>query len=453
VPSVRTPRPRVALVSLGCRVSAAEVDALAGHLAPRFDLVAEVEAAEVVVVNTCAVTGDADATARQAIRRAARRNPGARIVAAGCYAQLSPEDLTPLPGVAAVVGARSRDAVAEVAAAVARLASLARRTSAARPAIPDGPGGPAGQVGPASPASPARARPLLKVQDGCDSRCAYCAVPAARGPSRSLPFEAAVASLVELGAGHAEVVLTGVHLGHYGRDLAPPRSLEALVAAAVAGGLRARLRLSSVEPLEVPLGLLRDPATAAALCPHLHLPLQSGSARVLQAMGRPYGPEEVRRVVEAVAALQPGCCLGADVMAGFPGETDRDHHATVALCQALPLAYLHVFPFSPRPGTPAAARPDQVAPPVVRARARELRELSARRWQAYLSAQVGRELEVVVERVEGGWARGTAANHVGVRWAAGPEPRGARCRVLVTHVDGRGCSGARATSAFGLGAG
>lgn len=426
-------RPRVALLSLGCRVGRADVEALADRLSPRFELCRAGEAADVVVVGTCTVTGDADASARQAIRGAARLNPAARIVATGCYAARAPQDLSALPGVVAVVGARSQEAVAGLVAGLAGGEPVAGTLAEAARSAP--------AWAPPAPGAGRRARPAVKVQDGCDAGCAYCVVPLARGPSRSLPLEEAVARLLAAGARHAEVVLTGVHLGAYGRDLTPPSSLAELVATAVARGLTARLRLSSVEPLELPLELLAGPATARALCEHLHLPLQSGSARLLEAMGRPYRPEDYRRVVERAAALRPGACLGADVMAGFPGETDEDHQATLALCRALPLAYLHVFPYSARPGTAAARLPGQVDPAVARARARELRDLSAARWAAYLSAQVGRVLEAVVERVEGGVARGTARNRVRVRWPAGPEARGARCAVRVEAVAGAGCRG------------
>jgi threonylcarbamoyladenosine tRNA methylthiotransferase MtaB len=209
-----------------------------------------------------------------------------------------------------------------------------------------------------------------------------------------------------------------------------------------------RLRLSSIEPNEVPLELLEDPALLETLCPHLHLPLQSGAAGILREMGRPYDPERFRAVVEEVAARLPGACLGTDVMVGFPGETAQDHAETVALVQALPLAYLHVFPFSPRPGTPAATRPGHVAPEVSRARARELRAVSDRKWRAYLAAQAGRDLEVVVERVDGGLARGTAREWVPVRWPALPDDaRGALVRVRVQSADGAECFGVR-TSTF-----
>jgi threonylcarbamoyladenosine tRNA methylthiotransferase MtaB len=428
--------PSLAVLALGCRVSRADADAVAAELAGGFRIAGPGERADYVVVNTCAVTGDAESAARQAIRRAAREHPGARIVAAGCCAELRPASLAALPGVVAVVGARSQAAVAGV---VARLrAGEASGDAVARAAAEAAPFGGAA-------AAPARhTRPFLKVQDGCDARCSYCVVPAARGPSRSLPLDAALARLAALGERHAEVVLTGVHLGAWGRDLSPRRSLEELVREVSRRPLVARLRLSSVEPTELPPRLLADPAARTVLCEHFHLPIQSGSPRILAAMGRPHAPDDLRRAFDAIAAAAPGACLGADVLAGFPGESEADHRATVALVEALPLAYLHVFPYSPRPGTPAAALGGRVPAAAVRERTGELRAMSTRRWRAFLAAQVGRDHEVVVERVEGGMARGTARAFATVRFPAGGARRGEVVSVRVEGSDGEVCTGVRA---------
>lgn len=430
------PAVRVALVALGCRVNRADLDALAGGLPEGFVVARDGEPADFVVVNTCTITSDADSTARQAIRRAAREHPGARIVATGCYAETCPEALSSLPGVEAVVGVRSQAALAGV---LARLQTGATAQEALAAAAWDAPA-----WGPAPLVLPRHTRPFLKVQDGCDARCAYCVVPLARGASRSLPFDEALARLAALGARHREVVLTGVHLGAYGRDLAPRRSLAELIREAVARGLCERLRLSSIEPLEFPVELVLEPATGGALCEHFHLPLQSGSARLLEAMRRPYRPDQFERAVRDLATLVPGVCLGTDVMVGFPGETDADHRETVALLEALPLAYLHVFPFSPRLGTPAAGLKPAVPRAVQRVRAHEMLALSDRKWRTFVAQQAGRELEVMVERVEGGLARGTSRQYVTVRWPASGERRGDLARVRVEASDRTECFGVRA---------
>lgn len=431
-------RPSVALVALGCRVNRADTDALAAELRGSFELAGAGDPADFVVVNTCSITRDAESAGRQAIRRAAREHPGARIVAAGCHAEVAPGDLAVLPGVAAVIGVRSQGAIA---AELERLRGGEGRLGTAGRAAPHAVGWGTAPDGPAR-----HTRPFLKIQDGCHQRCSYCVVPLARGPSRSLPFEEALRRIVLLGERHPEVVLTGVHLGAYGQDLSPRRSLADLVAAAVRKGAVGRIRLSSIEPNELPREILASREIAAALCEHFHLPLQSGAARVLAAMRRRYRPERFREVVEELAARVPGACIGTDVLVGFPGETEEEHRATVALVESLPLAYLHVFPFSPRPRTRAAELTDRVPDGAMRERVGELLAVSSRRWRAFLAAQTGRELEVVVERLDRGLARGTARQWVTVRWPAAGEMRGGIARVRVEASDGRECLGIRASA-------
>ncbi|HSM94324.1 MAG TPA: tRNA (N(6)-L-threonylcarbamoyladenosine(37)-C(2))-methylthiotransferase MtaB [Anaeromyxobacteraceae bacterium] len=423
---------RVAFMALGCRVNRADLDTMAALVDGAFSVVPEGEPADFVVVNTCSITHDADSAARQAIRRAARENPAARIVVTGCYAELAPDVLAALPGVAAVLGIRQQTAIRDV---LVRLGG--------EPVAPTAKGAPEVGVawGPAPLEAYGHTRPFLKLQDGCDQRCSYCVVPLARGTSRSMPFDEALAQLARLGQRNAEVVLTGVHLGAWGRDLQPRRGLVELLREAVERRSVRRIRLSSIESGEFPTEALVDPAISAVLCDHFHLPLQSGSERILRRMGRGYGPDAFRRSVEEVAALAPGSCLGTDVMVGFPGETDDDFRETVRLLEHLPFAYLHVFPFSPRPGTRAAGLPDPVAGPVVRERARELVALGDRRWRAFLKGLAGHVLEVVVERVEGGLARGTSRRYATVRWPASDERRGQVVRVRVEASDGQECFG------------
>ncbi len=423
-------------MALGCRVNRADSDALAAGLGDAFEIAREGERADFVVVNTCAITGDAESAARQALRRAVRDHPGAKVVAAGCHAELRPDELREIPGVAAVVGAKAQ---ASLPGLLSLLLGGASPEEAAREAVRDAP------AWTAPPVTPARhTRPFLKVQDGCDQRCAFCVVPLARGPSRSLPLDEALRALALLGERHREVVLTGVHVGAWGRDLAPPRGLAELVREAAGRRLVHRLRISSVEPDEFPAWILREPGTAGGLCDHFHLPLQSGSDRILAAMRRPHRADVFARRVEEIAGLLPGACLGTDVISGFPGETEEDHRATVALVEALPLAYLHVFPFSPRRGTPAAGMEGAVPISVVRERVRELLSVSDRKWRAFLAAQAGRELEVVVERVEGGVARGTSRRWAAVRWPSAGEPRGSLAAVRVEGSDGAELFGVRA---------
>ncbi|HTP51725.1 MAG TPA: MiaB/RimO family radical SAM methylthiotransferase [Anaeromyxobacteraceae bacterium] len=428
---------RVAFCALGCRVGRSDLEALAAALGPRFTRVAPGESADWVVVSACAVTADAASASRQAVRRAGREHPRARIVVAGCQAQGDAEALAALPGVAAVVGARDHAALPGVVARLEAGEDGREAVSAARAAAPSWTSAPAAGAGPA--------RPVLKVQDGCDGRCSYCAVPAARGRSRSLPFDEALRRIASLGSGRAEVVLSGIHLGAYGRDLVPPSSLRDLLDGAAARRAVRRIRLSSVDPSELPLELLSE-AGGAILCRHLHLPLQSGSDAVLAAMRRPLGAAAFARVVEAAARAWPGVCLGADVMAGFPGETGADHGRTISLLRSLPLAYLHVFAFSPRAGTPAAALPGRPPPGAVRDRAEELREFSRARWDGFLEDQVGRVAEVVVERVGRAqgepFALGTSSEYAPVRFPSERARRGALARVRVVAARDGLCIGA-----------
>jgi threonylcarbamoyladenosine tRNA methylthiotransferase MtaB len=407
-------------VALGCRVGRADAGSFAAGLLPGFRAAAPGEAADWVVVSTCSVTADAAASSRQAVRRAARDHPGARIVVAGCHAAQEASLLAALPRVAAVVDPRDH-------AALPGMLPLLRSGMAAGEAIAV-----ARRSAPPWDASPepgtGAARPVLKVQDGCDDGCAYCAVPLARGGSRSLPMAECLARIAAHGRVRSEVVLSGVNLGGWGRDLSPRLGLADLVGAAAATGAVRRIRLSSIEPMEFPVGLLGEEA-GAIVCEHFHLPLQSGSDRVLASMGRPYRAAGYARVVEGVARQRPSAAIGADVMAGFPGESGADHRATLSLLASLPVAYLHVFAFSPRPGTRAAAMDGLPPAGVVERRAGELRAFSARRWAAFQDGLRGRELEVVAERIRGNEASGTSREYATVRFPAGAAIRGGLVRV------------------------
>ena len=410
----------LALVTLGCRVGRADAGSIAASLPDGFRAAAPGEAADWVVVSTCSVTADAASTSRQAVRRAAREHPGARIVVAGCHVEQEGELLAALPGVAAVVGPRDHRALPGLLASMREGVDAVEALALARRSAPGWDAAPGAEAG--------AARPVIKVQDGCDDRCAYCVVPAARGASRSLSLAECLARLSSLGRARAEVVLSGVHLGGWGRDLVPRLSLADLLRAAASTRVIRRIRLSSVEPMDFPVEVLSEDA-GAILCEHFHLPLQSGSDRLLAAMGRPYRASGYARVVEGLVRARPGAAVGADVMAGFPGESEADHRATLALLASLPIAYLHVFAFSPRPGTRAAVMDGRIPSEVAGRRAGELREVSARRWAAFQDGLRGRELEVVVERIRGPEASGTSREYASVRLPARDAVRGSLRRV------------------------
>jgi threonylcarbamoyladenosine tRNA methylthiotransferase MtaB len=382
---------RVAFATLGCRLNQFETDALeqvtraAGHAVVAFGA-----PADVVVVNSCTITHDADADTRQLVRRAAR--DGARVVVTGCMATADPDALAGLPGVALVLGNREKERFAELALGTGEPADrvhvaavdLGRRVRMTR----------------LQPAwDPRRSRAYLKIQDGCDYRCSFCIVPHVRGRSTSLAVADAVAQLRGLvAAGAPEVVLTGVHLGTYGRDLAPRTDLAGLLRALVPELGAARLRLGSVDPHEVDDGLIALLAGERRLCRHLHLPVQSGDDGVLRAMRRGHRADDLRALVPRLVAAVPGVFVGTDVIAGFPGETPAAFDATVALLAGLPLADMHVFTYSPRAGTPAVDMPGQVDPGERAARTRVLRELAARKARAFRAGQVGEVVEAVVHR-------------------------------------------------------
>ncbi len=363
---------KVYLRTFGCRANQADSEAVrASVLAAGHEIVRTPETADWAVFNSCAVTADAEADLRQAVRRAARRAPATRSVVMGCVAGLPDREpgLRALPTVSAVVPGGDVDAVARV---------LGIGTVAA-------------------PGRQSGTRALLRIQDGCDEHCTFCATRLARGRARSRPAADVARDAAALADAHAEIVLTGIHIGGYGTDIGT--SLGALVERLVREVPRVRFRLSSVEATEVDDRLAELLlAGDGRLAPFLHAPLQSGSARVLRRMGRHwYTPAQyasrVRRLTEGAAAFG----LGADVMAGFPGETDADHAETVALCEDLRFTYLHVFPFSERPGTAAGRLPDPVAPAVARERAAALRALADRKAAAYAASRAGTSADVVVE--------------------------------------------------------
>jgi threonylcarbamoyladenosine tRNA methylthiotransferase MtaB len=428
-PGLAAPATTVAFQTLGCRLNQVDTGQLQALLQARgFAVAAPGARPDVVIVNTCAVTTGAELSDRRAIRRAAR-DRGGRVVVTGCWAQTNPGAVAALDGVDLVVGntdkARLPDLLAEL---------LGAGRGATRVAV--------SEVGrarltavPPAPRSDGRSRAFLKVQDGCQHRCAFCIVPFARGASRSLPpsvVEEHARALVA--AGHPEIVLTGVDLGHYGADLVPRTDLAALLARLAAiGGLR-WLRLSSLLPAYVTEELFDVLTTSPAIAPHLHVPLQSGSDRVLRAMRRPYTSAMYRRLLERLAAAIPRLGLGADVIVGFPGETAADFADTLALVEALPFSYLHVFPYSARPGTEAAMRPGRLDAATVTERARVLREVSAAKRRRFRQAMVGRVEDVLVlvrrDRATGELV-GLTGNYVEVAFAGAEALKRRVARVLI----------------------
>jgi threonylcarbamoyladenosine tRNA methylthiotransferase MtaB len=430
----------VALTTLGCRLNQVESQEMGALLEGRgFRVVPAGSHAQVHVVNTCTVTGRADFSDRQAIRRITREDPGAFLVVTGCFAQTDPDAVAALPGVDLVVGNQEKYRLPDLLDSLVKrprpaVAVADIREARAMPIAPIALGN--SMIGRTS----GRSRAFVKIQDGCQHRCAFCIVPAARGGSRSQEPKVVLDQVRALAeAGYADVTLTGVDIGHYGWDLYPRTSLAALVRSlAGVDGLR-WLRLSSVLPSYFTADLIDAVTTLPVVAPHLHLPLQSGSDRVLRLMRRPYHTGMYRDLVNRLAAAIPGLGLGADVIVGHPGETDEDFEATLALVDALPFSYLHVFAYSDRKGTEAARRPGHVPAAVIRERSQRLRRLGREKSHAFRRALVGRARQVLVldapDRPTGLLA-GLTSNYVEVLFP-GPEGLGRRmATVEITEVRG-----------------
>ncbi|MES1256584.1 MAG: MiaB/RimO family radical SAM methylthiotransferase [Acidobacteriota bacterium] len=370
-----------AVVTFGCRVNQADSLAAEEALLGQGATATAPEQADVVIVNTCSVTASADQAARQTIRRLARVNPGARIVVTGCYATRRPDELAALHGVAAVVPNDDKPALLQMLA---------------RPPVDDGDGACGARI---EPGVAGRTAFTLRVQTGCGEQCSYCVIPTTRGRPRSVPIDILLAEVARVvDAGFKEIALTGVHLGSYGRDLEPPSSLAGLMHA-LAGWIRSRraasrqadvlFRVSSLEPMDCSPAVVDLVAGAGCFAPHLHLPLQHASDRVLAAMRRPYTIDYYRRLVDAIRRRMPHASIGSDVLVGFPGETEEDFAELAAYLAGCPLTHLHVFPYSDRPGTSASAMAGKVHGTAVRERARVVRDIGQRLTARFRAAQLG----------------------------------------------------------------
>jgi len=381
----------VALATLGCKVNQCESAYLEERLAQEDFLIRPFsEQTDLYCINTCAVTGRAAMQSRQLIRRAVRLNPEAKVVVMGCYSQIAAEEIAAIPGVTHILGTTEK----------LTLLDYLSHSEENQPQCIH-----LGEVREAPAPAPLvisnftnRTRAFLKIQDGCDAFCSYCIVPYARGCSRSITLESILSQVKRfLDNGYQEIVLTGIHLGQWGPDLEPGQDLIVLLRSILHHCPPARLRLSSLEPGEITPDLLQMIADEPELCPHLHIPLQSGDATILSRMNRHYHPNSYRDLVLEATHRIPDLAVGADVLVGFPGETDECFHHTYRLIEALPVAYLHVFPFSPRPNTPAANMREQVPAEVIRQRCKLLAELDKAKRFMFLQRFLGKMRPVLVE--------------------------------------------------------
>jgi threonylcarbamoyladenosine tRNA methylthiotransferase MtaB len=426
--------------SFGCRATQADGAAIERQLATRgLPPAASPQEAELVVLNTCTVTAAADQDARAAIRRIHRENPGARIMVTGCYAQRAPQELAALPGVTWVVGNSHKHRVAEIAAPGPHDTSLQDFVSLERLALSAPAFTLVGDIFAhteliAAPVFSAdnmaadtivgKTRPNLKVQDGCDNRCSFCIIPSVRGQSRSMQLERVIEEANALvAAGYREIVLSGINLGRWGRDFQPQQRFEQLLRALLEHTGIAKIRISSVEPMDWSDELIALVAGSPRIARHAHVPLQSGSDRILRRMHRRYRPwhytEKIRKIHEAM----PDAAIGADVMVGFPGETDSLFEESRSFIEHLPFTYLHVFTYSSRPGTPSAAMPDQIPVHIAREHNRVLRELAAEKNLAFRRKFVGQSLDVITLQTGDEYStEALSDNYLKVRLAGRHEP-------------------------------
>ena len=381
------------VITLGCKVnqyeSAFVEEALGGA---GWHRASDESAADVIVVNTCIVTQKAAHQSRQAIRKAIRENPKAKVAAVGCYAQAFPEELEIIEGIALIANNRIK---AEIPRLLTELPKFSEKMVFLPPFEPETPFDMLKICN-----FPGRTRAYLKIQDGCQSFCTYCIVPYTRGPYRSLAPAKVLDALEGFAQqGYREVVLTGIHLGKYGVDLDGKMDLARLLQTVGKKGLPLRIRLSSLEPQELQNELIGMAASESWLCPHFHIPLQSGDDRILKKMNRHYNTKDFAEKIEMIRSTVPDCAIGVDVMAGFPGEDLTAHKNAVSLLQALPVSYLHVFPFSPRKGTPAWHYKNRVDIEIVKERARELRTLGREKRMFFYKKCLGQDFDVLVEGV------------------------------------------------------
>lgn len=397
--------------NFGCRVNQAEAFSWAEELEHRgIRLEDDPARAGWVIVNTCTLTSRADRDVRKFIRRMARINPGAKLVIAGCTVEsgaLQNEALGP-----DVILLSNVDKI-----------DLPRRILS-----------PAGSRAKAE-GSPLRSRALLKIQDGCNLRCAFCIIPSVRGPSRSLDREEVLARARQLIArGFREIVLCGIHLSSYGLDLTPRDSLAGLLGGLLELGGLGKLRLSSLDPRSLDEGLIRLITGSSRVCPHFHLSLQHGSDRILKHMGRGSSSARNRRILDRLRDGSPAAALGADIIVGFPGEAEEDFESLQDFLTGSPLDYLHVFTYSPRPGTPAAEWP-QIGDAEKRRRSAVLRKFSADRRRAFKQRFLGQELEAVVIRKKGPGGELLTSNYIDVRVPRCSGRPGGEAKVRITRLE------------------
>lgn len=408
---------KIAITTLGCKINQYDSAVIQNRLEARHSFVPFDQAADCYIINTCTVTDRADWEARQLVRRAKRLNPDSRILVTGCYAQVSAQEVAQVPDVDYVVGLNRLDDLLQFVDSPMKRSTAAIAVSDVKRER--------GVAVLGTRVLPGHTRAFLKIQEGCNYSCTYCIIPTARGLSRSVPPREVLEQVRQLaGAGYREIVLTGIHLGGYGQEWTPKIDLTALLEMIVGSGLLSRVRLSSLDPREVPDRLLDLMASEATVCPHLHICAQAGDDAVLKEMRRNYDTGYYRELLSKVRERLPDAALGSDIIVGFPGESDAAFEASVEFFEHLPLTYFHVFPYSKRRGTVAAALPNAVPADVIKARARRLRALGARKKEQFYRSFIGATVSVLIEEKiekQTGARRGFSRNYLPVSVTSGRE--------------------------------
>jgi threonylcarbamoyladenosine tRNA methylthiotransferase MtaB len=421
------------ITTLGCKVNQYESDAIAQRLKDLGCMPAGAqETSDLCIINTCAVTQKAAMQSRQAVRQLIRSNPRAQIVVTGCYAQTEPDELMKIDGVHRIIGHGDKHHIPDIVLSDEKVAfspAIDRRDILSECHFKHIPVTAFGN----------RIRPFLKIQDGCNAFCTYCIVPYARGRSRSMPLESVLKNIRCLkDAGFHEVVLSGVHLGAYGLDLSPQTSLKDLLIHIRNTNAMDRVRLSSIEPNELTQDIVDLVAISEIFCHHFHVPLQSGDDRVLEKMHRDYSCSFFEDLIFRIKMQLPDAAIGIDLLIGFPGETENAFENTYSLIEKLPVTYLHVFPFSPRPGTPADKYPQKVPAKIIKARCERMRRLGDEKKRAFYEKFTGKTVQILIEGKRDnatGLLKGITSNYIPVHVAGEDNLFNTLVQVIIEKIE------------------
>jgi threonylcarbamoyladenosine tRNA methylthiotransferase MtaB len=400
---------KATILTLGCKVNQSESSIIEGNLVKNgFDIVPLSERPDYCIINTCTVTAKSDYQSRQMVRRALKA--GSRVIVTGCYSQLRPEEIERISGNITIVNNENKLHIINDLCDTVESSCLGFSH---------------------------RARPYLKIQDGCNSACTYCIVPKARGRSHSLQVSEILNQALEYEyKGYNEIVLTGIHLGSYGHDLNPAVRLADVLETLLNKTGISRIRLSSIEVKEIDSRTI-ELLSEERICKHLHIPLQSGDDAVLKRMNRTYGVRDYLKTVENVAANSPDIALGTDIIVGFPGESEEEFMRTATLADALPFSYIHIFPFSQRPDTPAFRMPGQIAPQLKKNRYEFMNAINSRKKDMYISSHIDKVLDVIVEEAaDDRTVVGTSGNYLRVKICADNHAKKSRIYVRVSGREG-----------------